>query len=201
MDTGCIILSCLLFLQMIMILAMLNPIYDVRRVTDSINNLMKNHKRLYYMVVISYFVCVVHFGMYVPLQNIHNLVFSTELNDYNKLVLFSRVEKNYVIAGFSLFLVVVQYAVRALIAYTASLMDFFKRSEPLVLRSESKENKSHLTHNEYIMANLLRVKRSISYETILFDNELKEQLKLMIRNIDFPQTRCTISKISETNIE
>lgn len=37
-----------------------------------------------------------------------------------------------------------------------------------------------------ILPNLLRVKRSISYETILFTNELREHLKNILRN-EFPR--------------
>ncbi|KAJ0174994.1 hypothetical protein K1T71_009135 [Dendrolimus kikuchii] len=197
MDGSCIILTCLLLLQMIALLVMLNPIYDTREIVDLINTITLEYKRYYYCSVYIYFTAVIYFGMYNPLRDIHRLIFSSHLNEYEKLILLSRVEKNYVIAGFSLFLVIVLYGMRALLSYTANLATITdKRSESLIVKQQNSDKK--LTP-EYILANLLRVKRSISYETILFANELKEQLKMMINSTDFAHNRSTLNNILETS--
>ncbi|XP_059061165.1 uncharacterized protein LOC131854057 [Achroia grisella] len=194
MDACCIILTCLLLIQMAVILIMLNPVYDVKKISQYLTTVTKTHKTFYFCSITCYFLSVVYLGMCVPLQSIHSLIFSNILNEYDKLILLSRVEKNYIIAGFSLFLVVVMYGIRALLLYTASLVDLADNNDSL-LRSESKvQKKSHPN----ILPSLLRVKRSISYETILFTNEIREQLKAVIRNIEFPHNRCALSSILET---
>lgn len=200
MDASCIFLTFMLLIQMAMILIMLNPVYDVRKLTQFITSATKGHRVCYFCTVTSYFVSVVYLGMYIPLQNIHKLIFSKVLNEYEKLILLNRIEKNYIIAGFSLFLVVVMYGVRALLSYSASLVEITDRqSDTLMVHSDSKLEKKVFGLSENILPNLLRVKRSISYETILFTNELREQLKAVIRNVDFPHNRCTLSSILETS--
>ncbi|CAH0399373.1 unnamed protein product [Chilo suppressalis] len=200
MDGSCIFLTFMLLLQMGLILVMLNPIYDVRKITHHIGEATKNYRTVYYCTVLAYFLSVVYLGMYIPLQNIHTLIFSNYLNEYEKLILLSRIEKNYIIAGFSLFLVVVIYGVRGLLSYAASLLEMNDRhSDPLMIHSDTKLEKKVFGLSESILPNLLRVKRSISYETILFTNELREQLKAVIRNVDFPLNKCTLSSILETS--
>lgn len=199
MDIGCILLTCMLLVQMVMILVMLNPVYDVRKITRYLNYSIKLHKRCYCATILSYFFTVIYLGMYLPLQNVHHLIFEGCMNDMEKLVLLRKIEKNYIIAGFSLFLVVVLYGVRALISYTASLIELTeKSSEPLVIGQESKDSKKALCSSVNILPNLLRVKRSISYETILFTNELRDQLKNVLRNVEFPHKRpSTLTSILE----
>lgn len=197
MDGSCIILTCLLLLQMIILLIMLNPIYDTREIVDLINTITIRYKRYYYCSIYLYFCVIIYFGMYNPLRNIHRLISSSHLSEYEKLILISRVEKNYVIAGFSLFLIVVLYGMRALLSYTANLVSITdKRKDSQVVKNQNSDNK---LAPEYILANLLRVKRSISHETILFANELKEQLKMMINNADFTYNRSTLNNILGTS--
>ncbi|XP_026741161.1 uncharacterized protein LOC113503413 [Trichoplusia ni] len=197
MDASCMILTGLLLIQMAMVLIMLNPIYDVRKLTQFISNLTKNYRRTYLFFVAFYFTSVLYLGMYLPLQSIHKLIFNVGLHEYDKLILLHNVEKNYITAGFSLFLVVVIYGVRALLSYTASLTLLAeKRSQPLIVRSKSKEK---CVPNESILPNLLRVKRSISYETVLFTNELREQLKVIIKSVEYPHERCALSSILEAS--
>lgn len=198
MDISCIILTCLLLLQMIVVLIMLNPIYDVQKMTKYIHHITKTYKRMYHTAIMAYFSFVIYLGMYIPLQNIQYIIFNNHLNEYDKLILLNRVEKNYIIAGFSLFMVIVMYSVRALISFTANLIEISKRSETLMLQSKSKDNVKLIT-NEGILPNLLRVKRSISYETILYGTELKDQLKtMMVKNMDLPRNQCMLSSILET---
>lgn len=197
MDSSCILLTCLLLIQMAMVLIMLNPIYDVRKLTQFINHITRCYKRTYFFFIAFYFTSVLYLGMYRPLQSIHILIFSPNLHEYDKLILLHNVEKNYITAGFSLFLVVVLYGVRALLSYTASLTILTeKQSNPLIVRSRSKET---YVGNESILPNLLRVKRSISYETVLFTNELREQLKIIIKNFDFPHDKIALSGILEAS--
>lgn len=192
MDSSCLILTCLLLLQMILILIMLNPVYDVRKLTKYLNYTTKRFKRTFFLLIGSYFSFVIYLGMYIPLQNIQLLIFSNDLTAYEKLTLLSRIEKNYIVAGFSLFLVVVLYGVRSLLSYTANLAKLTKKSsEQLVLNTRKRV--------EDILPNLLKVKRSISYEAILCTNELKEHLKVMMKNIDLTPNRCTLSSILETS--
>ncbi|XP_052752132.1 uncharacterized protein LOC113510743 [Galleria mellonella] len=193
MDTCCVILACLLLIQMALILIMLNPVYDVKKISQYLDISTKTHRKLYFCCVSCYFITVVYLGMYIPLQSIHKLIFSDSLNEFEKMILLSRIEKNYIIAGFSLFLVVVMYGVRALVSYTVSLMEL--TDNEVVLESESKVQKKLNTN---ILANLLKVKRSVSYETILFTNEIREQLKAVIRNVEFPHNKCALSSILES---
>ncbi|XP_012545353.1 uncharacterized protein LOC101742731 [Bombyx mori] len=197
MDPSCIILSCILFLQMILLLGMLNPIYDVRVVIHNINCFTKYFKKYYIIGIFAYFATIIYHGMYIPLQNIIRLIFSKNIYEVEKLILLSRVEKNYIIAGFSLFLLVVTFAVKALLSYTASLAEICRRSEPLVLSPGSMKEKKMIS-NENILANLLRVKRSISYETIMFANDMREQFKTMIKSMDTPQSQEPLSSIVES---
>lgn len=198
MDGSCIVLTFMLLIQMALILIMLNPVYDVRKVTQYLTTTMKVHRIYYICTVIAYFLSVVYLGMYIPLNNIHKLIFAKALNEYEKLILLNRIEKNYIIAGFSLFLVVVMYGVRALLSYAASLVEITeRRSDTLLVQTQSKEKKAYGV-SENILPNLLRVKRSISYETILFTKELREQLRAVIKNVEFPHNRCTLSSILET---
>lgn len=199
MDGSCIVLTFMLLIQMALILIMLNPVYDVRKVTQYLTTTMKVHRIYYICTVIAYFLSVVYLGMYIPLNNIHKLIFAKALNEYEKLILLNRIEKNYIIAGFSLFLVVVMYGVRALLSYAASLVEITeRRSDTLLVQTQSKEKKAYGV-SENILPNLLRVKRSISYETILFTKELREQLRAVIKNVEFPHNRCTLSSILETS--
>lgn len=192
MDSSCIILTCLLLLQMAMVLIMLNPAYDVRKLTKLINLTTKKFRRAYFLLIGAYFSFVIYLGMFIPLQNIQVLIFTNDLAPYEKLILLSRIEKNYIIAGFSLFLVIVMYGVRALLSYTASLARLTKRSSEAFVMNTKKRA-------EDILPNLLRVKRSISYEAILCTNELKEHLKIMMKNIEQTPNRCTLSSILETS--
>lgn len=199
MDPTCIFLTFLLLLQMAFILIMLNPVYDVRKITYFINSTIKSYRSYYFLSIFTYFLCVIYFGMYIPLQSIHRLIFCKHINDYEKLMLLRRVEKNYIIAGFSLFLVVVMYGVKALVSYTASLMEISDRqNDSFIVRTDSKSSKKALCSSVNILPNLLRVKRSISYETILFTKEIREQLKNVLRNVEFPHNRsATLSSILE----
>lgn len=189
MDVSCMVLSCLLLMQMALILIMLNPIYDVRKITRYINRTIKYHRVYYSLVIFIYFLSVIYLGMFIPLQCVHKLIFGSYVEDVDKLILLRKVEKNYIITGFSLFLVVVIYGVRALVSYTACMVELSQRSnESLVIdahTSKSGERKA-LCSSLNILPNLLRVKRSISYETILFTNELREHLKNILRNDEFP---------------
>lgn len=200
MDGSCIFLTFMLLIQMAMILIMLNPVYDVRKIAQYLTSATKSYRCAYYSIVSTYFGTVVYLGMYIPLQNIHKLIFSKVINEYEKLILLSRIEKNYIIAGFSLFLVVVMYGVRGLLSYASSLLELTDRqSDSLMVRSDAKMEKKVFGLSESILPNLLRVKRSISYETILFTNDLREQLKAVIRSVDYPHNRCTLSSILETS--
>lgn len=196
MATNCMVLTCLLLVQMATLLIMLNPIYDAAKLTQFINNFTKDYRRTYLFFIAFYFTSVLYLGMYLPLQSIHTLIFSNHLHEYDKLSLLHSIEKNYITAGFSLFLVVVIYGVRALLAYTASLSAFTKQVVPAKVATRSKAH----ALNESILPNLLRVKRSISYETVLFTNELKEKLKIIIRGVEYPLVpQSALANILEAN--
>lgn len=178
MDSSCIILTGMLLIQMIMTLTMLNPVYDVRKLNNYINNTVNRFKGSFFLLIGAYFCFVIYLGMFTPLQRIQELIFSNKMTDYEKLLLLSRIEKNYIVAGFSLFQVVVLYGVRALLSYTASLLLLTKKSShPLVQHSSSRKAM-------YILPNLLKTKRSISYEDILCSDELKEQFRNIITHFN-----------------
>lgn len=179
------------------LLIMLNPIYDATKLTQFINDITKDYRRTYLFFIAFYFTSVLYLGMYLPLQSIHTLIFSRHLHEYDKLTLLHSIEKNYITAGFSLFLVVVLYGVRALLAYTASLSVFTKQVVPVVPAKVPSRSRIHAA-NESILPKLLRVKRSISYETVLFTNELREKLKIIIRGVEYPQ-ESTLANILEAN--
>ncbi|OWR49343.1 uncharacterized protein LOC116768186 [Danaus plexippus] len=202
MDAGSVILGSLVLVQMSGILVLLNPIYDVRKVTRCMNNLIRKHRTFYFLGIAVYFICVVYLGMYIPLQNIHYLISQKNPNEYEKLNLLNRIEKNYLIAGFSLFLFVVLYGIRALISYASSLLEIsVATSESIMMSQSSKTEKKGFFLPNNILPNLLRVKRSVSYETILFANELRDQLKMILRNVEFPHNSYAISNILETHIK
>ncbi|VVD03360.1 unnamed protein product [Leptidea sinapis] len=181
MDTACIVLGSFLLIQMALILVTLNPVYDVRKIATYLNDIAKSHRTLYFFTLAIYFTFVIYLGMYTPLRNISELISDKIISDYDKLVTLRRIEKNYVIAGFSLFLFVVQYGVKFLVSFTASLLDNLTSNDPLCSMSEKKGS----LFTENILPNLLRVKRSVSYENILFSNELREQLKgMLLKNAD-----------------
>lgn len=189
MEVSCMILSCVLLMQMALILIMLNPVYDVRKITRYINRTIKYHRLYYSFIIMTYFFSIIYLGMFIPLHSVHKLIFGSYVEDVEKLVLLRKVEKNYIITGFSLFLVVVIYGVRALVSYTACMVELSKRSnESLNIDSDAAkaEERKKRCSSLNILPNLLRVKRSISYETILFTNELREHLKNILRN-DFPR--------------
>lgn len=189
MDVSCMILSCVLLMQMASILIMLNPVYDVRKITRYINKTIKHYKFCYSLVIASYFISIIYLGMFIPLYSVHKLIFGDYVEDVEKLVLLRKVEKNYIVTGFSLFLVVVIYGVRALVSYTACMVELSKRSnESLNMLSDGAkaEDKKAKCSSLNILPNLLRVKRSISYETILFTNELRNHLKSILQN-EFPR--------------
>ncbi|XP_050350344.1 uncharacterized protein LOC126773432 [Nymphalis io] len=201
MDASCIILGCLILLQMAAIAVLLNPIYDLRRIDRHMNNIMKRHRSYYLLLVGVYFSFVLYLGMFIPLLNIHNLITNNFLNKYEKLVLLSRAEKNYLIAGFSLFLFIVLYGVRSLISYAAKLLELsISTSESIVLRKSHKSRKKGVFFPEHILPNLLRMKRSVSYETILFAKELREKLKAILKNAELPYNSCTISSVLYTDV-
>ncbi|XP_053611250.1 uncharacterized protein LOC128675712 [Plodia interpunctella] len=198
MDGTCIYLTIILLLQMCFTLGMLNPIHDVRRIASLIRLTTLKCTSSYFVIVMIYFCSIVYLGMYIPLQNIHRLIFTEDYNEYEKLVLLTRIERNYIIAGFSLFLVVVMYGIRSLVTYTADLTHITERQVPFIGEKDiSMKNVSGISEN--ILPGLLRVKRSISYETILFTNELRDHLKAVIKNIGLPQSNCTLSSLLETN--
>lgn len=201
MDVSCIILTCLLLTQMALVLVMLNPGYDVRKITQCINGTARKYKSLFLIGLAFYFASVLYLGMYLPLRDISDLIFGDFTSDYDKLLLLSKAEKNYIVAGFSLFLVVVIYGVKSLVSYTACLVELSDRqNDSLAAPSQSKFTKLCFPGNSpgnHVVPGLLKVKRSISYETILFTKELREQLKTMIRNVEFPNNRCTLSSILE----
>lgn len=200
MEASSIILGCLLLLQMTGVLLLLNPIYDVRRVTKYINNIIRYRRTCFVASIALYFGLVIYYGMVMPLQNIHNLISSNVLSEYEKVVFLSRIEKNYLIAGFSLFLFIVLYGIRSLVSYAANLLELsIATSESIVLRKSVREQKNEF-YRETILPNLLRVKRSVSYETIMFANEFREQLKTILKNTAIPHNGCTISNILHSNV-
>ncbi|XP_045501263.1 uncharacterized protein LOC123698598 [Colias croceus] len=176
MDVSCIILGCFLLFQMAVILTMLNPMYDIRKLLVYFNRAMKSCKA-YYSSIALYFFVIIYYGMFIPLLNISKLISNKIPNEYEKLVLLSRIERNYLIAGFSLFLFIVLYGVRTLVSYAASLLHIS------MLTSETLISRKKRFPSENILPNLLRVKRSVSYESILFANE---ELRMILKRVDFP---------------
>ena len=75
MTSSCMVLTCLLLVQMAVLLIMLNPIYDAMILTNLINDLTKSYRRTYLFIIAFYFTSVLYLGMYLPLQSIHKLIF------------------------------------------------------------------------------------------------------------------------------
>lgn len=179
MEASCTILGCLLLFQMTSVLVLLNPINDVRKTTKTLNSFVRYNTNYYYLAIAVYFGIIVYLGMYVPLYRIHELISSNDLTKTEKLEALYQIEKTYFIAGFSLFMFVVLYGVRALISYAATLLQLsISTSQSIVGQHVLQEQKKSqvVFSPENILPNLLRVKRSVSYETILYANELREQL-------------------------
>ncbi|XP_022129905.2 uncharacterized protein LOC111003608 [Pieris rapae] len=181
MDVSSSVLGCVLLLQMSVILVMLNPAYDLRK----IRSLFFTSSRICSLTIISYFTLVVYLGMYVPLLNISKLISNEITCDYEKLTILSRIEKNYIIAGFSLFLFIVMYGVRALDIYATRIAQMLVNanntvfSQPL-LRERRSQGMTPFSQ-ENILPKLLKIKRSVSYETILFAKEFRA-LKAILKN-------------------
>ncbi|XP_047505616.1 uncharacterized protein LOC125050076 [Pieris napi] len=181
MDLSSSVLGCVLLLQMSVILVMLNPAYDLRK----IRSLFFTSSRICSLTIISYFTLVVYLGMYVPLLNISKLISNEITCEYEKLTILGRIEKNYIIAGFSLFLFIVMYGVRALDIYATRIAQMLVNtndtvfSQPLV--REKRSQRLAPLSQESILPKLLKMKRSVSYETILFAKEFRA-LKAIIKN-------------------
>lgn len=185
MEASCTILGCLLLFQMTLVLVMLNPVNDVRKTTKAFNNIVRYYKNYYYLAIAVYFGLIAYLGMYVPLQRIHELIISNGLNETEKLEALYQIEKTYFIAGFSLFMFVVLYGVRALISYASTLLQLsISTSQTIVGQHASHEQKKSqvVFSPANILPNLLKMKRSVSYETILYANELREQLKAVFKH-------------------
>lgn len=194
MDMGCLILTLIMLTQMSTILYILNPIYDIRKTITFINDKTRDYKTIYYALIATYFLSVVTLGMYVPLHNIYTIIFSIELDDYDKVILLSRVEKNYIIAGFSLFLLVVLYGMRELLIYTANLAFIVEKiSKPAGFKNAPNRD----LNVENILPKLLRVKRSISKEAFLCTKELQEDLIAMMKNLRYTQYQNIVSRVFE----
>lgn len=184
---------------MVLIVMMLNPAYDVLNISQFISFTIKERRVFYIGALVCYFILLLYLGMYIPLMNLRRLIFSTIHNEYEKMILLSTTEKSYIIAGFSLFLVVVITGLRALLIYTARLLAIKGNNdkETLCEGCDSKTNGSTLGLQECILPNLLQVKRSISYDTILVANDLKDHLKKMVTNFESPETRKIFSTLLE----
>lgn len=180
MDSSCITLTCVLLLQMTLSLIMLNPVYDVRKLTDFLSHVTTHYKKTYVCLVVLYFLIIVYLGMYIPLQNIRSLLFQRNLPAHDKMILLGRMEKHYIIAGFSLFMVVILFGIRALLCYTSTLLQLTKKSSAMLLRDTVKGN---------TIADSWKMKRSISYECICL-NDLADQLTTMPTKADGATGRC-----------
>ena len=75
----------------------------------------------------------------------------------------------------------------------------FAKNQGLPVQIQTKAKQQPTKYNESILPNLLRVKRSISYETVLFANELREKLKVIMKGADYPSERCALASILEGN--
>ncbi|KAI5643893.1 hypothetical protein NE865_04069 [Phthorimaea operculella] len=194
MDSAGLLLTCFLLFQMACILIMLNPLYDSRRLTTYIDENIKRYKRVFFISFIGYFINVLYFGIYSPLRKVFDLAFGDSTDQVDQLLALSNVEQNYSTAGFSIFLVVVMLGVKTLLTYTANLTEMAVYSTEQDAKNETKK----LCESVDILPNLLRMKRSISYETIFFPNEIRDQLKTVLKNVDGPHCRSahqTLSKI------
>ncbi|KOB69116.1 Multidrug resistance ABC transporter ATP-binding and permease protein [Operophtera brumata] len=173
--------------HMIMALSMLNSAYDICNLNNSVVYSIRKFKRTYFLLVAAYFSFVIYLGMFIPLQQIQALIFCNNLSEYEKVVLLSRVEKNYIVAGFSLFLVVVLYGLKALLSYTANLALLANKCNPRSVPNLRSKNPID------ILPDLLKMKRSVSYEAISCSNELKEQLRIIMKNLNLPPNRYVYS--------
>lgn len=177
---------------------MLNPNYDVRKITAVITNITMNHRSFYMASLIFYFTSVIYLGMLIPMLSILNMVYDN-YDENDKLMELHCLEKNYITAGFSLFLVVVMYGLRSLITYTASLITVAENEQlPLVARVKSKTNHFLEPTRDNILPSLLRVKRSVSYETFIFTKELRDHLKIIIKSAELTSNGSTLSTILQT---
>lgn len=158
------------------VLVLLNPINDVRKTTKTLNSFVRYNTNYYYLAIAVYFGIIVYLGMYVPLYRIHELITSNVLTKTEKLEALYQIEKTYFIAGFSLFMFVVLYGVRALISYAATLLQLSISTSQSIVGLQEQKKSQVVFSPENILPNLLRVKRSVSYETILYANDLREQL-------------------------
>ncbi|XP_045775561.1 uncharacterized protein LOC123874331 [Maniola jurtina] len=207
MDAGSTILSCLLMFQMTTVLVLLNPINDVRKMSRCINKIAKYNKNYNYFAIALYYGAIAYLGMYIPLQEIHSLITNNTLTATEKLIAFHRIEKNYFIAGFSLFLFIVQHGIKAIVTYAATLLQVTISTRQSIAAIGCHTTQKHKNLQQtyspmHILPNLLRAKRSISYETIMFANEVRDQLRAVLNNsFNRNNTRTEIiSHILETNV-
>lgn len=198
MDVSCLTLGCLVLIQMTGILVLLNPTYDLRRLSKYIDAI-RYRKSYLILATVVYFGLIIYYGMITPLQAIHDMISNNILNEFQKMVILSQIEKNYIITGFSLFLFIVLYGVKSLVMYAANLLNLsIATTESIPTRKLAKENKE--LYPENILPNLLRVKRSASYETIMFANEFRERLKTILKNSELPHNSHAISNILHSNV-
>ncbi|XP_063539750.1 uncharacterized protein LOC134748858 [Cydia strobilella] len=173
MDAHCVVASVLLFIQMVMVLVMLNPAYDLRKITNYLNEKIEKYKAYVTLAIALYFAIILYIGVYSPIQNIIELGLCEHINQDERELIMICTEKNCIMTGFSVFLAVIIYGIKCLVSYTASLVEQSDRQITLpqlkLLRPTT-------------LTSALKMKRSISYETILLAKDLREQLNLLMRN-------------------
>ncbi|XP_063626977.1 uncharacterized protein LOC134798519 [Cydia splendana] len=173
MDAHCVVAAALLFIQMVIVLVMLNPAYDQRKITDYINEKTEKYKANVAVVIAVYFAIILYIGVYSPIQNIIMLRLCKHIDQNERELIMICTEKNCIMTGFSIFLAVIIYGIKCLVSYTASLVEQSDRQIALpqlkLLRPTT-------------LTTAMKMKRSMSYETILMARDLREQLSLLMRN-------------------
>ncbi|XP_061719454.1 uncharacterized protein LOC133526758 [Cydia pomonella] len=171
MDSHCAVAAVLLFIQMVMVLVMLNPAYDLRKITNYLNEKTEKYKTYVTLAIALYFGIILYIGVYSPIRNIIEL--SEDIDQDERELIMICTEKNCIMTGFSVFLAVIIYGIKYLVSYTVSLVEQSDRQialpQPKLLRPTT-------------LTSALKMKRSISYETILLARDLREQLNLLMRN-------------------
>lgn len=182
MDLILNILCLILFLQVTAILTLINPLCDPSIIAyKSQRNLSRYSKSFLYVLAISHVTFVSIFGICHPLLRISTLAFETQNHSFAKFMMVSEAEKLFMISGFSLFLSVVIVGIKNMMEYSLKLTACITEShrETNIIRPTKRVAKERNNHQN-ILASVLKLKKSTSYENFLFNSDLTDSLRMLV---------------------
>lgn len=179
MDANSLILTTFLLIQMCVCLIMLNPVNDARKINQAFNRLKETTPLLTTFIGL-YLYSVVYIGIYLPIKHYHYIHHCEKKHSAQAvLAVTKKLDKDYIKAGFSLFLLVVMIGIKSLITATSSMknkMDNLERKMPETNSYRANREDRTNTREELLMSPfchhhpyVLLPKRSISCDS-MFQN-------------------------------